>query len=94
MSTTVRRRLRHGDIDGKRNEHYEISGLDEPLLQSHELHIEPKGVFLGDLFNVDRTKEQIHWTYLFTNVIAQWAQWLGTPVEKKYLSCVLHDLNE
>ncbi|CAI0569072.1 unnamed protein product [Linum tenue] len=80
MSTTVRRRLRHGDIDGKRNEHYEISGLDEPLLQSHELHIEPKGVFLGDLFNVDRTKEQIHWTYLFTNVIAQWAQWLANIV--------------
>ncbi|CAL1361969.1 unnamed protein product [Linum trigynum] len=80
MSTNLRRRLHHGDIDGRRNEHYEISGLDEPLLQSHERQIEPKGVFLGDLLNADRTKEQIHWTFLFTHVIAQWAQWLANIV--------------
>ncbi|CAN1765484.1 ELMO domain-containing protein A [Linum perenne] len=82
MSTTMRRRLRHGDIDGRRNEHYDASGLDEPLLEPYERQIEPKGMFAGDVWNVDRTLEQIHihWTFLFTNVIAQWAQWLANIV--------------
>ncbi|CAN1765482.1 ELMO domain-containing protein A [Linum perenne] len=82
MSTTMRRRLRHGDIDGRRNEHYDASGLDEPLLEPYERQIEPKGMFAGDVWNVDRTLEQIHihWTFLFTNVIAQWAQWLGSLI--------------
>lgn len=34
-SRTLRRRLHHGDVDGKRKEHLETSGLDslsEPLL--------------------------------------------------------------
>lgn len=34
-SQTLRRRLHHGDVDGRRNEHLETSGfdsLDEPLL--------------------------------------------------------------
>ncbi|CAN1246385.1 ELMO domain-containing protein A [Linum grandiflorum] len=82
MSTTLRRRLHHGDIDGRRNEHYDESGLDEPLLEPYERQIEPKGMFAGDVWNVDRTLEQIHihWTFLFTNVIAQWAQWLANIV--------------
>lgn len=38
-SRTLRRRLHHGDVDGKRNEKYDASGfegLSEPLLGSHE----------------------------------------------------------
>ena len=38
-SKTLRRRLHHGDVDGKRNEKYDTSGfegLSEPLLGSHE----------------------------------------------------------
>lgn len=38
-SRTLRRRLHHGDVDGKRREHYETSGADslsEPLLGGHE----------------------------------------------------------
>jgi len=34
-SRSLRRRLHHGDVDGKRNEHLDSSGLDslsEPLL--------------------------------------------------------------
>lgn len=38
-SRTLRRRLHHGDVDGKRNEKYDASGfegLSEPLLGGHE----------------------------------------------------------
>jgi hypothetical protein len=39
-SRTLRRRLHHGDVDGKRNEHLEgslgLDGLDEPLLGNYE----------------------------------------------------------
>lgn len=38
-SKTLRRRLHHGDVDGKGNEHLEVSGLDglnEPLLAVYE----------------------------------------------------------
>lgn len=38
-SKTLRRRLHHGDVDGKRHEHLETSGLDglnEPLLGNYE----------------------------------------------------------
>lgn len=37
-SGVLRRRLHHGDVDGRRNENYETSGLDglhEPLLGNH-----------------------------------------------------------
>lgn len=45
-SRTLRRRLHHGDVDGKRKEHLDTSdfgGLDEPLLGNHnhdDLHSE------------------------------------------------------
>jgi len=32
---------------------------------------------LEDLWDDERKKAQIHWTFLFSNLIAQWAQWLG-----------------
>ena len=38
-SGALRRRLHHGDVDGRRNENYEISGYDslnEPLLGNHD----------------------------------------------------------
>lgn len=39
-SRTLRRRLHHGDVDGKKQEHMEASsgldGLDEPLLGNYE----------------------------------------------------------
>lgn len=45
-SKTLRRRLHHGDVDGKRKEHFETSGLDslsEPLLGDDD-NIENKKV--------------------------------------------------
>jgi len=32
------------------------------------------------LWDDDRKKEQLHWSFLFSNLIAQWAQWLGTAL--------------
>lgn len=116
-SRTLRRRLHHGDVDGKRHEHLEATewdGLNEPLLgkESYEnsysevrmyfyflsyhdptedriwlthLPVAFSGFYLamikgstaGDLWDDERRKEHLHWTLLFSQLIAQWAQWLG-----------------
>lgn len=83
-SRTLRRRLHHGDVDGKGHEHLDISGLDalhEPLLGNNEYddrHSE--GSTLADIWDDERKKEHIHWTLLFSHLIAQWAQWLANIV--------------
>ncbi|KAK7290710.1 hypothetical protein RIF29_05315 [Crotalaria pallida] len=82
-SRTLRRRLHHGDVDGKRHEHLETSGLDalsEPLLADDDCMGNKKICTLEDLWDDERKKAQIHWTFLFSNLIAQWAQWLATIV--------------
>lgn len=38
---------------------------------------ELKGPSLVDILDEQRRKEDLHWTLVFSNVIAQWAQWLG-----------------
>lgn len=82
-SKTLRRRLHHGDVDGKRQEHLDTTGLDslnEPLLGGDD-YIESKKICtLEDLWDDERKKAQIHWTFLFSNLIAQWAQWLANIV--------------
>lgn len=85
-STTLRRRLHHGDVDGRKNEHLDASGSDslsEPLLGnysydgspsekcSHRSHQDPWD---------DGKKENLHWTFLFSQLIAQWAQWIANIV--------------
>lgn len=112
-SRTLRRRLHHGDVDGKKQEHLEASsgldGLDEPLLGNYEhddSHCEVRhhqslklssiqvvhfsylvlcdqylallqGNTNEDLWDDERRKEHLHWTLLFSQLIAQWAQWFG-----------------
>ncbi|XP_023904318.1 uncharacterized protein LOC112016056 [Quercus suber] len=84
-SRTLRRRLHHGDVDGKKQEHMEASsgldGLDEPLLGNYEhddRHSE--GDTSEDLWEEERRKEHLHWTLLFSQLIAQWAQWFANIV--------------
>ncbi|OEL21191.1 hypothetical protein BAE44_0017791, partial [Dichanthelium oligosanthes] len=86
MSTSsLRRRLHHGDVDGRKNEHVDISSADalnEPLLgSSHDNGgsqvYDPRR---QDLWDDDRKKEQLHWSFLFSNLIAQWAQWLANII--------------
>lgn len=72
----LRRRLHHGDVDGRKFEHYNtlvLGGLDEPLLvrsENDDRHSE-------DVWVEERRKEDLHWTLLFSHVIAQWAQWIA-----------------
>ncbi|GFZ09374.1 ELMO/CED-12 family protein [Actinidia rufa] len=83
-SRTLRRRLHHGDVGGKNHEHFETSGLeglDEPLLGNYDhddKHSE--GNTLADNWDDERKKENLHWTLLFSQLIAQWAQWLANIV--------------
>ncbi|XP_059428843.1 uncharacterized protein LOC132162595 isoform X1 [Corylus avellana] len=83
-SSTLRRRLHHGDVDGKRHEHLETSeldGLNEPLLGNYEYddrHSE--GSKLEDHCDDEQRKERLHWTLIFSQLIAQWAQWLANIV--------------
>ncbi|XP_015888424.3 uncharacterized protein LOC107423393 isoform X2 [Ziziphus jujuba] len=83
-SRTLRRRLHHGDVDGKNHEHLEATdwdGLNEPLLGTEsydDRHSE--GSTAGDLWDDERKKERLHWTLLFSQLIAQWAQWLANIV--------------
>ncbi|KAL8460124.1 hypothetical protein ACS0TY_031874 [Phlomoides rotata] len=86
-SRTLRRRLHHGDVDGGRYDRYETSRIDalnEPLLgdrdHDYNKHSESEGQSLLDILDEQRSKERLHWTLLFTNVIAQWAQWLANIV--------------
>ncbi|KAK7396098.1 hypothetical protein VNO78_16859 [Psophocarpus tetragonolobus] len=82
-SRTLRRRLHHGDIDGKRQDHFESSGLDslsEPLLADDDYSDSKKMCTLEDLWDDERKRAQFHWTFIFSNLIAQWAQWLANVV--------------
>ncbi|MCL7033847.1 hypothetical protein MKW94_003375 [Papaver nudicaule] len=85
-SRNLRRRLHHGDVDGKVNEHLNTSGmedLNEPLLGHHDRndkHSEVRGQNLEDLWDNERRMVQLHWTFVFSQLIAQWAQWLANIV--------------
>ncbi|KAI3472410.1 hypothetical protein Pfo_029531 [Paulownia fortunei] len=84
-SRTLRRRLHHGDVDGGRYDRYETSrfdSLNEPLLGNtdYDYNKHSEGQALVDILDDERSKERLHWTLLFSNVIAQWAQWLANIV--------------
>ncbi|KAL1563593.1 ELMO domain-containing protein C-like [Salvia divinorum] len=84
-SRTLRRRLYHGDIDGGRHDRCETSSLDslsEPLLADghYDYNKHNEGTSLVDILDEQRRKEYLHWTLVFSNVIAQWAQWLANVV--------------
>ncbi|CDP11299.1 unnamed protein product [Coffea canephora] len=84
-SRTLRRRLHHGDVDGKRHEHLDCSGVDplnEPLLgnQQYDHDKASEECTLADLLDDGRSRENLHWAMLFSQLIAQWAQWLANIV--------------
>lgn len=85
MSTrTLRRRLHHEDVDGKRQEHFDSSGCDglsEPLLGTREHDdMQTSGLTLEDIWNAEQRREQFHWTLILSQLIAEWAQWLANIV--------------
>ncbi|KAJ8763200.1 hypothetical protein K2173_025585 [Erythroxylum novogranatense] len=84
MTSTLRRRLHHGDVDGKRHEHFDSSdfdGLSEPLLGNRDSDaVATSALTLEDIWSAERRKEDLHWTLIFSQLIAQWAQWLANIV--------------
>ncbi|WOK96322.1 hypothetical protein Cni_G05029 [Canna indica] len=79
---TIRRRLHHGDVDGRRNEYLDKSGfetLNEPLLGSNNHTRHSRGYDDGSNEDWDDKKKEVnlHWTYLFSNLVAEWSQWLA-----------------
>lgn len=77
--------MHHGDIDGGKHERYETSGLDasnEPLLadrdSDYNKHAEEQS--LVDILDEQRRIQRLHWTLVFSNVIAQWVHWLANFV--------------
>ncbi|CAL2270737.1 unnamed protein product [Prunus armeniaca] len=82
-SRTLRKRLHHGDVYGKKNEHLETSGsddLNEPLLGNYYSDTHAEESSLEETCDDERRKEQLHWTLLFSQLIAQWARWLANIV--------------
>ncbi|KAJ6379787.1 hypothetical protein OIU76_016439 [Salix suchowensis] len=82
---TMRRRLHHGDVDGKRHgelfDSSEADGLSEPLLGNRIDDSSVPVPTLEDIWDDDeRRKQHIHWTSVFSQLIAQWAQWLANIV--------------
>ncbi|XP_022718754.1 ELMO domain-containing protein A-like [Durio zibethinus] len=83
-SGALRRRLHHGDVGGGRNENYDttsLDGLDEPLLGNHyndDKHSEVQT--LEEIRDEERRKEHLHWMFLFSNLITQWAQWIANII--------------
>ncbi|KAI3811820.1 hypothetical protein L1987_21552 [Smallanthus sonchifolius] len=64
----MRRRLHHGDVDGKKHEHLvgaDLDDLNEPLLGNNEdykanqLEVQK----LEDIFYDEKSKERLHWTF-------------------------------
>ncbi|AEE73962.1 unnamed protein product [Arabidopsis thaliana] len=86
-SATLRRRLHHGDVDGRKYERYDATDsetLSEPLLgssstdNSRNEYIEERT--LEDIWEEERKRQQVHWTLIFSQLIAQWAQWIAKIV--------------
>ncbi|XP_010525005.1 PREDICTED: ELMO domain-containing protein B-like [Tarenaya hassleriana] len=85
-SATLRRRLHHGDVDGRRYEKYDTTDtedLNEPLLgSSNSSHRDEynEDRTLEEIWDEERKRQQVHWTLIFSQLIAQWAQWIANIV--------------
>ncbi|KAK4794897.1 hypothetical protein SAY86_012891 [Trapa natans] len=82
-SRTMRRRPYHGHEDGNRHEKLEASGLDdlhEPLLGNYDHENRPSEGNSHDHWDNGTRKQHLHWTFLFSQLLAQWVQWLANVV--------------
>ncbi|KAH9706535.1 ELMO domain-containing protein [Citrus sinensis] len=80
-SKTLRRRLHHEDVGGRGNERLESSGYDglsEPLLANYQDGDQSRseGHRAEDLWDDEEKKARLHWMFIFSQLITQWAQWL------------------
>ncbi|XP_052295654.1 uncharacterized protein LOC102630365 isoform X5 [Citrus sinensis] len=84
-SKTLRRRLHHEDVGGRGNERLESSGYDglsEPLLANYQDGDQSRseGHRAEDLWDDEEKKARLHWMFIFSQLITQWAQWLANIV--------------
>ncbi|KAL9423089.1 hypothetical protein AB3S75_035224 [Citrus x aurantiifolia] len=84
-SRTLRRRLHHEDVGGRGNERLESSGYDglsEPLLANYQDGDQSRseGHRAEDLWDDEEKKARLHWMFIFSQLITQWAQWLANIV--------------
>ncbi|KAI3525821.1 hypothetical protein L1887_04942 [Cichorium endivia] len=81
-SRTLRRRLHHGDVGGKKHEHLtgaDFDDLNEPLLGNNDDN-KTNRLEVQNLENIlydEKRKENLHWGFLFSHIISEWAQWLA-----------------
>ncbi|KAJ7518967.1 hypothetical protein O6H91_20G017200 [Diphasiastrum complanatum] len=97
-SGTLRRRVHHEDVGGKKYERIDSSGSDglsEPLL-SHEIYDNANRTYseddFEDLWKDKRRKEEQAWGHIFSRLIAQWAQWFSNAFSGSgaWVGCILH----
>ncbi|KAK4759030.1 hypothetical protein SAY87_020331 [Trapa incisa] len=82
-SRTLRRRLHHGDVDGNRHEHLEalmLDSLNEPLLGNSDYEERGSEGCSRDLWDDERRKQHQHWSFLFSQLLTQWVQWMANMV--------------
>ncbi|GAA0173996.1 scaffold/adaptor protein [Lithospermum erythrorhizon] len=77
---TLRRRLHLGDIDGKNggvvDNSYNYDSLNQPLIDYYYSQED----IVEEILDDKQRRERLHWTLLFSNLIAQWAQLLANVV--------------
>lgn len=85
-SRVIRRRIHHKEAGGRNDKNVESSeydSLSEPLLGKDTYDGSPSQD-TSQRSQQDQEdkekKERLHWTFIFSNVIAQWAQWLANIV--------------
>ncbi|KMZ67521.1 ELMO domain-containing protein A [Zostera marina] len=82
-SQTLRRRVRHNDNDGGLDDYEDnhfSDSINVPLLgkyakdNNYTIEYDDRSQDIWD----DKKKENLHWSFLFSQLISQWAQWLGS----------------
>eukprot|EP00268_Persea_americana_P047660 TRINITY_DN4985_c0_g1_i3.p1 TRINITY_DN4985_c0_g1~~TRINITY_DN4985_c0_g1_i3.p1 ORF type:complete len:323 (-),score=70.91 TRINITY_DN4985_c0_g1_i3:315-1283(-) len=85
-SRALRRRIHHGDANGLNHEHSDRSesdALSEPLLENYRRDESYSEAYVHehhqDIWEQQR-RVRLHWTHLFSQLIAQWAQWFANII--------------
>lgn len=85
MATNTVRRRHHKHVYDSRNEYLDstkFDALNEPLLGNNNYEDHYKGYDDASHEDLDDKRKEVnfHWTSLFSNLIAQWSQWLANLV--------------
>ncbi|KAI3700876.1 hypothetical protein L2E82_45517 [Cichorium intybus] len=93
-SRTLRGRLHHGDVGGKKHEHLtgaDFDDLNEPLLGNNDNN-KTNRLEVQNIENIlydEKRKENLHWGFLFCRIISEWAQWLVLLGSRSFIARIL-----